>query len=82
MPKESEALQFLTMIVKGIVKSPDEVNIEETQDDKGTLMSIKVAKSDMGNVIGKGGQTAAAIRTILRVFAAKTDQRIAIKVID
>ncbi len=72
---------LLYTIVKGLVENPDAVNIEETQDDDGTVVfRLHVAQEDMGRVIGKQGRIAKAIRTVMRAAANRSDSRIAVEI--
>lgn len=76
------ATDFLQSVVTPLVQNPEEVSIEETHDDLGTLLTLKVASSDMGVIIGKGGKTIEAIRTVLRVFGSKTEARVNIRLVE
>ncbi len=73
---------FVEYVVKSIVGEPDKVVVIRTVDDMGVLLTLQVAKEDMGKVIGKSGQTAKAIRILLRVIGAKTNTRINMKIIE
>ncbi len=74
--------QFIEYVVKNIVDHPDEVVIERSVDDRGVLLKMSVNPEDMGKIIGKGGATAKAIRTLLRVLGSKNDERLNLKIID
>ncbi len=76
------ATDFLQSVVTPLVQNPEEVSIEETHDDLGTLLTLKVDSSDMGVIIGKGGKTIEAIRTVLRVFGSKTEARVNIRLVE
>jgi uncharacterized protein len=56
----------LEYLARELVDDPDAVQVEETEDDRGSLLSLRVAEGDMGKVIGRGGRTARAIRTIVK----------------
>jgi uncharacterized protein len=73
---------FLEMIVKSIVGNPDKVQVERTVDEMGVLLTLKVDPSDMGYVIGRKGQTAQAIRTLLKIVGAKNNARVNLKIYD
>ena len=73
---------FLKTILESIVTEPTEVSVERQDDDLGVLLSVRVSKADMPSVIGKDGRTINAIRTVVRVFGAKNDERVNIKVIE
>jgi predicted RNA-binding protein YlqC (UPF0109 family) len=73
---------FLGHLIKLIVTEPDQVEITRTVDDLGVLITLKVSKDDMGRIIGKEGQTAKAIRTILRVIGSRNNQRVNMKILE
>ncbi len=73
---------FLEMIVKSIVGNPDKVQVERTVDEMGVLLTLKVDPSDMGYVIGRKGQTAQAVRTLLKIVGAKNNARVNLKIYD
>ena len=72
--------QFLEYVVKALVDNPDDVKITRTVDEMGVLLTLSVNKDDMGKVIGRSGQTAKAIRTVLRVVGMKNDARVNLKI--
>ena len=72
--------QFLEYVVKALVDNPDDVKINRTVDEMGVLLTLAVNKDDMGKVIGRSGQTAKAIRTILRIVGMKNDARVNLKI--
>ncbi len=72
--------QFVEMIVKAIVDSPDQVKTERTVDEMGVLITLWVAPDDMSKIIGKEGRTAKALRTLLRVLGAKNNSRVNLKI--
>ena len=65
--------QFLEYVVKALADFPDDVKITRTVDEMGVLLLLSVNKDDMGKIIGRSGQTAKAIRTVLRVVGMKND---------
>lgn len=71
---------LLENIVGALVEYPEQVKIADKSDDMGILFTLSVAKSDMGRVIGRGGETAKAMRTILRAVGMTEDARINLKV--
>jgi len=73
---------FIEFVVKNIVDSPEEVVIDRTIDDLGILITLKVAKDDMGKIIGKNGQTAKAIRVLLRLIGSKNEERVNLKILE
>jgi len=74
--------EFLDHIIKLIVTKPEEVEINRSVDDLGVLITLKVSKEDMGRIIGKEGQTAKAIRTLLRVIGSRNNQRVNVKILE
>lgn len=71
---------FLEMIVKAIVGHPDKVSVDRTVDEMGVLLTLKTDPEDMGYVIGRRGQTAQAIRTLLKIVGAKNNARVNLKI--
>lgn len=74
--------QFVEFVVKSLVDHPDEVKTERTVDEMGVLISLHLNPEDMGQVIGRQGQTAKAIRTLLRVVGAKHKARVNLKIVE
>ncbi|MBI4837406.1 MAG: KH domain-containing protein [Candidatus Portnoybacteria bacterium] len=72
--------EFVEFVVKALVNNPDEVKTVRTVDEMGVLLTLKVNPTDMGNVIGREGSTARAIRTLLRVIGAKNHARVNFKI--
>jgi len=75
-----EDQQFLEMLVKALVDNPDTVKINRTVDEMGVLLTLDVHAEDMGKIIGRSGNTAKAIRTLLRVVGMKHDARVNLKI--
>lgn len=74
--------QFLEYVVSNIIQNKDELVIEQEADEHGINVIIKVDKDDMGRLIGKNGQTAKSLRTLLRVIGIRNDQSIRMKILD
>lgn len=72
--------QFLEYVVKALVDNPDSVKITRTVDEMGVLMTLDVHPDDMGKVIGRAGNTAKAIRILLRVVGMKNNARVNLKI--
>lgn len=72
--------EFLEYVVKTLVDKPDKVQIDRTVDEMGVLLSLTVDSEDMGKIIGRQGNTAKAIRTLLRVVGMKNEARVNLKV--
>ncbi len=75
-----EDQQFLETVVKSLVDNPDGVKINRTVDEMGVLLTLDVHADDMGKIIGRSGNTAKAIRTLLRVVGMKHDARVNLKI--
>jgi predicted RNA-binding protein YlqC (UPF0109 family) len=73
---------FVEFVVKSIVSQPDKVVVTRTVDDMGVLLTLQVAKEDMGKVIGRSGQTAKSIRILLRVIGSKENTRVNMKIVE
>ena len=72
--------QFLEYVVKALVDHPNDVKIKRTVDEMGVLMTLDVHPDDMGKVIGRAGNTAKAIRILLRVVGMKNNARVNLKI--
>jgi predicted RNA-binding protein YlqC (UPF0109 family) len=72
--------QFIETAIKAIVDHPEAVIIERKVDELGVLITLTVHKDDMGQVIGKSGQTAKALRILLRVIGSKHNARVNFKI--
>ena len=72
--------QFLDYTIKALVDNPHDVKIVRTVDEMGVLMTLEVNAADMGKVIGRSGNTAKAIRTLLRVVGMKNNARVNLKI--
>lgn len=77
---ENDDHAFLDYIIRGLVNHPDDVKIERKVDEMGVLLTLSVHPDDMGQIIGKMGNTAKSIRTLLRVVGMKHDARVNLKI--
>ena len=75
----SEVIEYLA---KGLVDSPDEVTITETEEGDRVVVRLDVAEGDWGKVIGKGGRIASSMRSIIKVAAVKEDVRVGLEIGD
>jgi len=75
-----EDQQFVEYVVKALVDRPDDVKADRTVDEMGVLITLKVNPQDLGQVIGRQGQTAKSLRTLLRVVGAKNHARVNLKI--
>lgn len=69
-------------IAKALVDKPDEVTVSEIEGEQTSVIELKVAKEDIGKIIGKQGRTAAAIRTILNAASGKLDKRSVLQILE
>ena len=74
--------ELVTVMAKSLVDQPDEVEIREIEGDVTTILELKVAKDDLGKVIGKQGKTAHAMRAILNATATKRKKRAVLEIIE
>jgi len=72
--------QFLEYVIKSLVDNPDAVVIDRTVDEMGVLLTLVVAPEDMGKIIGRQGNTAKSIRTLLRIVGMKASARVNLKI--
>jgi uncharacterized protein len=77
MEKDAE---FLEYVVKGLVDHPESVKITRTVDEMGVLLSLDCHPDDMGKIIGRSGNTAKAMRILLRVVGMKNNARVNLKI--
>ena len=71
---------FLDYVVKSLVDHPEEIKVSRKVDEMGVLLSLDVHPEDMGKIIGRQGNTAKAIRTLLRVVGMKNNARVNLKI--
>ncbi|HSD12157.1 MAG TPA: KH domain-containing protein [Patescibacteria group bacterium] len=72
--------EFVEYVVRAIVGHPDDVRTERTIDERGVLITLHINPEDMGYVIGRQGQTARSIRTLLKIVGAKNNARVNLKI--
>lgn len=80
MAKMQEDQEFLEFVVKALVDNPGAVKSDRKVDEMGVLITLKVDPADMGKIIGRSGNTAKAIRTLLRVVGIKNNARVNLKI--
>lgn len=74
---------LLEYLARGLVEHPDEVRVTEVQDDDGALvLELSVGEDDYGSVIGRGGRTAMALRTVIKAAAARERRRVFVDIVD
>ncbi len=74
-----ELVQFLA---EHLVNNPSAVEVKETQGDTASILELRVAKEDLGRIIGKQGRTAKSIRTILNAVASRTNSKVVLEIIE
>ena len=74
---------LLEYLARGLVEHPDQVRVKEVHEDDGaTVLELSVADDDYGNVIGRGGRTAAALRTVVKAAASRDKRRVFVDIVD
>ena len=74
--------ELIGYIAQALVDHPEQVNVSEVEGDQKDVLELKVAKEDIGKVIGKQGRTARAMRTILSAASAKIRKRTVLEIIE
>jgi len=74
-----ELVQYLA---RSLVNNPDAVDVKETQGETASILELRVAKEDLGRVIGKQGRTAKSIRTILNAAASRTNRKVVLEIVE
>ncbi len=74
--------ELVEYMVKSLVDNPDQVELNEIESEKSTILELSVTKEDIGKVIGKHGRIARAIRTIINASATKSGKRIVLEILD
>ena len=74
-----ELVQYLA---RSLVNNPDAVEVKETEGETASVVELKVAKEDLGRVIGKQGRTAKSIRTILNAAASRTNRKVVLEIVE
>ncbi|MDD2603196.1 MAG: KH domain-containing protein [Desulfobacterales bacterium] len=74
--------ELITYIARALVDHPDQVSVSEVEGNQTSVLELKVAKEDLGKVIGKQGRTARAMRTILGAASAKAKKRTVLEIIE
>lgn len=82
MATDARDEQFLEFLVKSIVDHPEDVKVDRKVDEMGVLLTLKVHPMDMGQIVGKRGSTAQAIRSLLRIVGIKNNARVNLKIVE
>ncbi len=82
IPTSTKDVDFISFIIKSIVDEPEKVEISRRVDDLGVLIEIRVAKNDMGKIVGRDGKTAKAMRTLVRQIGSQEGNRVNLKILE
>lgn len=74
--------ELLEYLARGLVERPDEVRVKEVEDGDATVLELSVAEDDYGNVIGRGGRTASALRAVIKSAGTKRGRRVFVDIVD
>jgi uncharacterized protein len=74
--------ELLEYLARGLVANPGEVHVEQVDEQDTTVLELSVAEDDYGSVIGRGGRTASALRTIIKSAGAKQKRRVFLDIVD
>jgi predicted RNA-binding protein YlqC (UPF0109 family) len=77
----SSMQELVEFIAKSLVNDPSQVHVSEIEGETSVILELRVGQEDMGRVIGKGGRTANAMRTLVRVLAAKQGKRVNLEIV-
>ncbi len=74
--------ELLEYLARGLVEQPDQVRVKEVVEGDATVLELSVADDDYGNVIGRGGRTATALRAVVKSAGAKRGRRVFVDIVD
>ena len=74
--------ELVELLAKSLVNHPDAVEVKETQGDTASVLELKVAREDLGRIIGKQGRTAKSIRTILNAAASRANRKVVLEIVE
>ena len=74
--------ELVEFLAQQLVNNPEAVDVKETQGDTASVLELRVAKEDLGRVIGKQGRTAKSIRTILNSVASRTSRKVVLEIVE
>ncbi len=82
-PADAPLRELLESLTKRIVEHPDEVSVEQFEEEDGTVvLELAVGDDDYGRVIGRGGRTASALRTVIKAAAVREKKRVLVDIVD
>jgi predicted RNA-binding protein YlqC (UPF0109 family) len=73
---------LVSYLAKSLVNHPDEVEVKEIQGETAAILELRVAKDDLGRIIGKQGRTAKSIRTLLNAVASRTNRKVVLEIVE
>ena len=73
---------LVAYLAKALVNNPDEVEVSEIQGETAAIIELRVAKEDLGRIIGKQGRTAKSIRTLLNAAASRTNRKVVLEIVE
>ena len=82
MEDASPLAAMVATLARGLVDHPEHVEVKEERDGRSAVLSLYVAEEDLGQVIGRGGRIARALRTVLRAASAARDERATLEIVD
>jgi len=74
--------ELVIYLAKALVNHPDEVEVKEIQGETAAILELRVAKDDLGRIIGKQGRTAKSIRTLLNAVASRTNRKVVLEIVE
>ena len=74
--------ELVQHLARYLVNNPDAVDVKETQGDTASILELRVAREDLGRIIGKQGRTAKSIRTILNAAASRTNRKVVLEIVE
>ncbi len=74
--------ELVTYLAKALVNNPDEVDVSEIQGETAAILELRVAKEDLGRIIGKQGRTAKSIRTLINAAASRTNRKVVLEIVE
>ena len=72
---------FVEFVAKGLVDKPEDVQVVEVEGEQGAVLELRVAKEDLGKVIGKQGRIAKAIRCVVKAAASKEEKKVVVEIL-
>ncbi len=73
---------LVAYLAKSLVNSPEQVEVSEIQGETAAILELRVAKEDLGRIIGKQGRTAKSIRTLLNAAASRTNRKVVLEIVE